>query len=332
MNCNYSKENKFEEVADSNDLDLSPQGITTLQVNITKLCNQSCVHCHVDASPRRNEEMDFVTVNRCLEILDKNDSIETLDITGGAPELHPHFKYFVSHARNMNRHVIIRHNLTVTIDGNPVTGESKTDLPDFFADNKVELISSLPFYSRYLTDRQRGSGVFEKSIKSLKLLNKAGYGINGSGLILNFVYNPVGAYLPPDQEGLESEYKKELGEKFHIYFNNLYTLTNMPINRFRNQLIKKGNYKEYLDKLINRFNPEAALGIMCRNMLSIGYDGKIYDCDFNQMLDMPIKIKKTNITVFDFDIHSLSERKIRFGNHCFGCTAGNGSSCGGRTT
>ena len=322
----------FENYIDNHKVDLSPTQINTLQANITKLCNQTCVHCHVDASPKRKEQMNIETVNKCLEILNDNEDLCVLDLTGGAPELNPHFDYFVSEAKKLNKHVIIRHNLTVTLDGNPVTGESKEYLPEFFAEHGVELISSLPYYQEYFTDKQRGKGVFAKSIESIKMLNNIGYGINDSELILNFVYNPVGAFLPPSQENLEKDFKKELFEKYGITFNKLFTITNMPIHRFRKQLLKLGTYTEYMDKLINSFNPDAAKGIMCRSMISVGYDGKIYDCDFNQMLEMQLINGNNNLTIFNVDFKKLKNRKIRFSSHCFGCTAGAGSSCGGTTT
>lgn len=326
-----SQKNKFESIVREHELDLSPLGIDTLQVNITKVCNQSCVHCHVDASPRRTEQMSLEYVEKCLDILSKYKSIRNLDLTGGAPELNPHFNYFVKEAGKLGKHISVRHNLTVTLDGNPVNGENKRYLPRFFADNKVEVISSLPFYSGYLTDKQRGDGVFHKSIESIKLLNSVGYGKDNTGLFLHFIYNPVGSYLPPSQEDLEKDYKRELESKYGIYFNNLYTITNMPVNRFRNQLLKAGSYERYMQKLVERFNPAAAEGIMCRNMISVGYDGVLYDCDFNQMLGLCISSGKTAMSIFDFDPEILLRRKIMFKDHCLGCTAGSGSSCAGTT-
>jgi len=314
-----------------NGQELRPLSIDTLQVNVTKLCNQACVHCHVDASPRRTEQMDLDTANRCLEILGDHDRIRNLDITGGAPELNPHFEHLVREAVKLGKHVIVRHNLTVTLDGNPVTGESKSHLPAFYAEHGVEVISSLPYYQEYFTDKQRGKGVFEKSIKSIMLLNSAGYGIENTGLVLNFVYNPVGAFLPAPQKNLEADFKRELHKKYGIVFNSLYTITNMPINRFRQQLKKIGAYDEYMTRLVNSYNPAAAEGVMCRSLVSVGYDGRIYDCDFNQMLDLALTGKGKPMTVFDFDYESLLKRRIIFGSHCFGCTAGPGSSCGGAT-
>ncbi|NIP31568.1 MAG: radical SAM/Cys-rich domain protein [Candidatus Dadabacteria bacterium] len=329
-NLSDSKFN-FEKLLTKHNLNLNPVTIDTLQVNVTKLCNQTCVHCHVDASPRRREQMDIKSVNKCLEILDQNKSIKTLDLTGGAPELNPHFDYFVKEAKKLNKHIIVRHNLTVTLDGNPQTGEDKTYLPEFFAANEVEVISSLPYYQEYFTDKQRGKGVFEKSIKSIKMLNKIGYGNDKPNLKLNFVYNPVGAFLPASQENLEKDFKKELYNTHGITFNSLYTITNMPINRFKQQLLKLDAYEEYMNKLVNAFNPSAAEGIMCRNLLSISHDGYIYDCDFNQMLQINAHYNKEPLTIFNFNYKSVLERKIKFDSHCLGCTAGAGSSCGGST-
>jgi len=313
-------------------IDLPPTSIETLQINITKLCNQTCVHCHVDASPKRKEQMDLESVNACLDILASNESIKNLDLTGGAPELNPHFDYFVTEARKLNKHVMVRHNLTVTIDGNPVTGESKEYLPEFYAENRVEVISSLPYYQEYFTDKQRGKGVFEKSIQSILLLNGQGFGKEDTGLELNFVYNPVGAFLPASQQSLEADFKRELKKKYDIDFNKLYVITNMPINRFKQQLKKLGAYDEYMTKLVNAFNPSSAEGVMCRSLISVSHDGRIYDCDFNQMLEMDALVDQEHMTIFNFDYEKLLNRKIMFGSHCFGCTAGSGSSCGGSTT
>lgn len=313
----------------SHGLDITPITIQTLQVNITKLCNQTCTHCHVDASPHRKEQMSLECVDRCLEILGENDCIKNLDLTGGAPELNPHFDYFVKEARSLGKHVMVRHNLTVTLDGNPQTGEEKTYIPGFFAENRVEVISSLPYYSSYFTDKQRGKGVFEKSIESLRMLNREGYG--DGELKLNLVYNPVGTYLPPDQKSLEADFKSKLEKDHGIRFDNLYTITNMPINRFEKELKKHDLYEEYIEKLVNAFNTEAVNGIMCRNLISVSHDGKIYDCDFNQMLDMQARNEGGGLTIFNFDLGKALKRKIKFGVHCFGCTAGAGSSCGGET-
>jgi radical SAM/Cys-rich protein len=325
-----AKYNFYKTLSDKQ-IDLAATKIETLQINITKLCNQTCLHCHVDASPKRKEQMDLDSINRCLEILASNDSIKNLDLTGGAPELNPHFDYFVREARKLNKHVMVRHNLTVTIDGNPVTGESKEYLPEFYAENRVEVISSLPYYQQYFTDKQRGEGVFEKSIESILLLNNQGFGRKGTGLELNFVYNPVGAFLPASQESLEADFKRELYKKYEIEFNKLFVITNMPINRFKQQLERLGAYDEYMTKLVNAFNTTAAQGVMCRSLISVSHDGRIYDCDFNQMLEMDIVMDHEPMTIFNFDYNKLLNREIMFGSHCYGCTAGSGSSCGGST-
>ena len=325
-----AKYNFYKTLSDKQ-IDLAATKIETLQINITKLCNQTCLHCHVDASPKRKEQMDLDSINRCLEILASNDSIKNLDLTGGAPELNPHFDYFVREARKLNKHVMVRHNLTVTIDGNPVTGESKEYLPEFYAENRVEVISSLPYYQQYFTDKQRGEGVFEKSIESILLLNNQGFGRKGTGLELNFVYNPVGAFLPASQESLEADFKRELYKKYEIEFNKLFVITNMPINRFKQQLERLRAYDEYMTKLVNAFNPTAAQDVMCRSLISISHDGRIYDCDFNQMLEMDIVMDHEPMTIFNFDYNKLLNREIMFGSHCYGCTAGSGSSCGGST-
>jgi radical SAM/Cys-rich protein len=313
-------------------IELPPLAIETLQANITKLCNQVCRHCHVDASPSRTEAMPRAGIEQLIAILAAHPQIAKLDITGGAPELHPDFDWLVAEATALGRHVMARHNLTVQLDGNPVTGESKEYLPSFYAKHRVEVISSLPYYQEFFTDSQRGKGVFGKSIEAMKRLNAQGYGHEGSGLALNLVYNPVGPYLPAPQAALEADYKRELKDKFGVVFNGLFTITNMPINRFRLHLEKSGQYEAYMDKLLAAFNPAAAEGVMCRSLISVGYDGTLYDCDFNQMLEMQV-IDGGNrpATIFDFDFDALVKRRIRFGSHCLGCTAGAGSSCGGAT-
>jgi radical SAM/Cys-rich protein len=313
-------------------IELPPLSIETLQVNITKLCNQQCRHCHVDASPARRERMSDEGIAKCLEILERHPGVAKLDITGGAPELHPGFRGFVKRARAIGRHVMVRHNLTVQLDPHPQTGESMEYLPEFFARHRVEVISSLPYYQQYFTDAQRGDGVFGKSIEAMRRLNTRGYGVEGSGLALNLVYNPVGPYLPPAQAALEADYKRELKAKFGVTFNALYTITNMPINRFRLHLQKTGQLEPYMDKLLAAFNPAAAEGVMCRSLISVGHDGRIYDCDFNQMLEMQASGGDGRpLTIFDFDFERVLARGIRFGEHCLGCTAGSGSSCGGAT-
>ncbi|MBE0416790.1 MAG: arsenosugar biosynthesis radical SAM protein ArsS [Coriobacteriia bacterium] len=321
----------FKEVMSEFDVDLSAESVGVLQVNITRLCNQACAHCHVDASPTRREMMDRRIIEYCLEVLETHHEIGVLDITGGAPELHPYFKHLVRRTRSLERHVIVRHNLTVTLDPHPVTGESMRWLPAFFAEQRVELVSSLPHYQPYLTDRQRGSGAFEKSIESMRLLNATGFGRTGSGLVLSLVHNPVGPYLPADQCSLERDYRRALADLQGVTFDRLYAVTNMPINRFARQLRDLGAQEEYLERLGSACNPAAALNVMCRTMVSVGPDGTLYDCDFNQMLDLAIGSDRP-ATICDFDAERLKGREIRFADHCFGCTAGAGSSCGGATT
>lgn len=320
----------FSDTIKARQVDLTPRSVGVLQANVTRLCNQTCVHCHVDASPRRKESMAPELVAKLLEVLRTNREIHTLDLTGGAPELHPQFREMVETGRSLGRKVIVRHNLTVTQDPHPKTKESMGWLPRFFAENQVEVVSSLPYYQEFFTDKQRGSGVFKKSIASLKLLNEQGYGVEGSGLVLDLVYNPVGPFLPAPQADLERDYKRELDDKFGVRFTHLFALTNMPINRFKAQLKVLGTYHDYMDRLAAAFNPEAAGGVMCRDMISVGYDGTLYDCDFNQMLDMACG-DVTPMSLATFQMERVKGRKIRLGDHCYGCTAGAGSSCGGTT-
>jgi radical SAM/Cys-rich protein len=326
------KRHDFEARLRAHGLALPPTGIDTLQVNVTKLCNQACRHCHVDASPARREMLSDEGIARCLAILAAHPQIRTLDITGGAPELHPAFAAFVAGAVALGRHVIVRHNLTVQIDGHPLTGETMAHLPAFFAGHRVEVVSSLPYHQAYFTDAQRGSGVFAKSIDALRRLNAIGYGDGRSGLVLNLVYNPVGPYLPAAQASLEADYKRELAARHGVAFDRLFTLTNMPIHRFRQHLEKSGQFDSYMDKLAGAFNPAATAGLMCRNLISVGHDGRIYDCDFNQQLELPARAANgAPLSIFDFDAERVLARAIRFDDHCFGCTAGAGSSCGGTT-
>jgi radical SAM/Cys-rich protein len=324
--------NRFEQTLDARGIALPPLSIETLQVNITKQCNQACRHCHVDASPTRTERLSRAGIERLVELLRIHPQITKLDITGGAPELHPDFEWLVGAARALGRHVMVRHNLTVQFDGNTQTGEAKRHLPEFFAAQRCEVISSLPYYQEFFTDAQRGKGVFGKSIEALRRLNAVGYGAPGSGLVLNLVYNPVGPYLPAAQAALEADYQRELKDKFGVVFNGLYTITNMPIHRFRLHLEKSGQYADYMDKLLAAFNPGAASGVMCRSLISVGWDGRLYDCDFNQQLEMDVRgADGRAATIFDFDLPALLARRIRFDDHCLGCTAGAGSSCGGAT-
>lgn len=301
---------------------LRPTGIDIFQMNMGKMCNQVCKHCHVDAGPDRKEIMTQETMQLCLDILAKHD-IPMIDLTGGAPEMNPHFRWFVEEASKLGKHIMDRCNLTII-----VANKKYHDLPQFFAQHKVEVISSLPHYTAGRTDRQRGDGVFESSIKALQMLNEFGYGVEGTDLKLNLVYNPTGALLPGPQGELEADYKKALKANFGIDFNSLYVITNMPISRFLDYLIQSGNYEDYMQKLIDAFNPSAALGVMCRNTLSVGWDGYLYDCDFNQMLDIKVDSKAQHLR--DFDFEALVDRDIVVDQHCYGCTAGLGSSCGGQ--
>ncbi|TGJ98307.1 radical SAM/Cys-rich domain protein [Leptospira langatensis] len=311
-------EEKLQEIGS---FPLRPTGIDILQVNVGKLCNQSCKHCHVDAAPDRKEVMSKETMQECLVAL-ASPNITTLDITGGAPEMNPNFKWFVEEASKLGKKILVRCNLTIVL-----AGEKYRGLPEFFAKHRVEVISSLPYFQKRRTDAQRGEGVFDRSVQALQKLNEIGYGIPGSGLILNLVYNPGGAFLPGGQSTLESDFKRELKQHFGVEFNSLFALTNMPISRFLEFLLESGNLDSYLEKLVTTFNPSAAAGVMCRNTLSVGWDGSLYDCDFNQMLDMQLEGEVTKIS--DFNQASLDARAIRLEQHCYGCTAGAGSSCGG---
>lgn len=299
---------------------LKPSGIDILQINVGKMCNQTCSHCHVDAGPDRKEIMTKETLQLCLEAVDKGN-IKVVDLTGGAPEMNPHFRWLVEELSHRKVNIMVRSNLTIIL-ANP----KYNDLPEFFKKHKVEVISSLPHYSKLRTDAQRGEGVFEKSIKALQMLNAVGYGIKDSGLNLNLVFNPTGALLPPSQSSLERDFKERLSRQYGVSFNSLFAITNMPISRFLDYLLVSGNYESYMEELVNSFNPTAIDSIMCRNMLSVGWDGYLFDCDFNQMLDM-----KTNVIehIKDFDKEKLTNRLIKLGQHCYGCTAGAGSSCGG---
>ncbi len=301
---------------------LKPTQVEIFQVNIGKMCNQTCKHCHVDAGPDRKEIMTRETMQQCIDVLQKNPQLHTVDITGGAPELNPDFRWFVEEVAKLERHIIVRCNLTIIL-----ANKKYYDLPQFYKQHKVEVVSSLPFYTQDRTDRQRGNGVFEDSIKALQMLNNVGYGKDGTGLILNLVYNPAGAFLPPSQQSLEKEYKLALMQKYGIEFNNLFAITNLPINRFLDYLLQSGNYEGYMEKLVNAYNPIAAANVMCRNTISIGWDGYLYDCDFNQMLDLKVNGRSRHISNFNTD--DLSQREIIIGQHCYGCTAGAGSSCGG---
>jgi radical SAM/Cys-rich protein len=301
---------------------LRSTGIEIFQINVGKLCNQTCAHCHVDAGPTRTERMSQRTAERCMEVLART-SIPKVDITGGAPELNPVFEYLVRETRRLGRHVMDRCNLTV------LTLPRSEHLPGFLAEQKVEVVASLPHYRATSTDRQRGEGVYERSIEGLRRLNAVGYGREGSGLRLVLVTNPVGAFLPgSSQAAMLAEWKRELARLHGIVFDDLFAITNMPISRFLDWLLATGNLESYLQRLVDAFNPSAAAGVMCRNTISIGWDGTLYDCDFNQMLELPVGFAQPR-TIDDFDLALLDRRRIVTARHCFGCTAGSGSSCGG---
>jgi radical SAM/Cys-rich protein len=301
--------------------ELQRREVTTLQINVGKLCNQACHHCHVEAGPKRTEIMPAGVADRILALLVATPSIQTVDITGGAPELNENFRRLVSESRRMQKQVIDRCNLTVLFEPGLET------LAEFLAANNVEITASLPCYTESNVDQQRGKGAFEKSIRALRLLNGIGYGNPESGLALNLVYNPLGASLPPPQEKLEADYKGHLRESFGIEFNRLFTITNMPIKRFADMLAREGRQESYMGLLVNHFNRATVDHVMCRDLVSIGWDGKIYDCDFNQMLDLETPGGKD---IWEIDSFAeLANSRIATGSHCFGCTAGAGSSCGG---
>lgn len=297
--------------------------LDTLQVNLGYTCNQSCKHCHVNAGPNRTETMALEHINDILSFI-QNNPVKKLDLTGGAPELNKHFRYLVTQARALNVTVIDRCNLTI------LNEDGQQGLAEFLAENQVEVVASLPCYSKINVDQQRGKGVFEQSITGLKQLNALGYGKPDSELILNLMYNPIGAFLPPAQHSLEQEYKQKLFDDFEIEFSHLYTLTNMPIMRFGSTLVSKGEFDNYMDLLKSSHSDDNLQTVMCKNLISIDWQGFIYDCDFNQMLDMPTSCstkQKTHISELVTD--SLLNSPIQIGDHCYGCTAGSGSSCGG---
>jgi radical SAM/Cys-rich protein len=309
----------FEEsLAETGRWPLRAIDIEVLQVNVGKVCNQTCAHCHVDAGPDRREVMSAETAELCLDVLARHD-IPTLDITGGAPELNPNFRRLVARGRELGRHVIDRCNLTILL------APGYMDLPGFLADHRVEVVASLPCYLMENVDKQRGAGVFDKSIEALRRLNAVGY---GRDLPLNLVYNPVGPSLPPTQPKLEAAYREQLRSRFGIEFTRLFTITNMPISRFLDDLVRSGKLDAYLEKLIGAYNPAAADGVMCRTTLSVGWNGRLYDCDFNQMLDLEVGDGAPR-HIRDFDRARLGGRRVVSRQHCYGCTAGAGSSCGG---
>ena len=296
----------------------------TLQVNVGKLCNQACHHCHVDAGPKRTEIMERRTASRVLALVAANPAVGAVDITGGAPELNPNFADLVEGATALGRQVIIRCNLTVLFE------PGMEHLPDLYRRNAVELTCSLPCYTADNVDQQRGRGVFDRSIEALQLLNRIGYGRPGSNLCLNLVYNPLGDFLPPQQDTLEAKYREELGRLFDIEFHHLYTLTNMPIRRFADQLRRNGRFDAYLGLLVNHFNPRTVEGLMCRDLVSVDWEGRLYDCDFNQMLEIALAGESRPRTIWEVErLSDLAGLEIATAAHCFGCTAGAGSSCDG---
>lgn len=301
---------------------LQPKKIEILQINVGYMCNQVCSHCHVDAGPDRKEIMTVKTMQLILDVL-KTSDVKTLDLTGGAPEMNPNFRWFVEEASKLGvKDFIVRSNLTIIL-----ANKKYHDLPEFFAKHNIHVISSLPFYKREKTDKQRGDGVFDKSIQALQMLNKVGYGKAGSTLKLDLVYNPSGAFLPTDQKALEHDFKKALKEDFNIDFHSLFAITNLPISRFLDYLIASDNYEDYMYALVEAFNPSAVANVMCTNTISVNWDGWLYDCDFNQMLELKVASNAKHLS--DFNQEILQNRNIIISQHCYGCTAGAGSSCQG---
>lgn len=298
--------------------------LTTLQINVGKVCNQTCTHCHVDAGPDRRESMSRQTAEQIISFL-RNSSIQTFDITGGAPEMNPNFQWLVEQASGLGRKVIDRCNLTV------LSATGFTYLPEFLAKHRVTIIASLPCYLAENCDAQRGSGVFVKSIEAIRTLNQLGYGIPGSSLELHLVYNPVGTGLPPNQLKLEQEYREQLLARYAIQFSQLFTITNMPISRYLDDLLRQGMYMDYMQKLVSSFNPSTIDGLMCRSMVSVDWKGNLFDCDFNQMLELHIESDRPQ-HISQATESDLSDRRIQTANHCFGCTSGCGSSCTGSLT
>ncbi|MBA6156151.1 arsenosugar biosynthesis radical SAM protein ArsS [Tenacibaculum sp. S7007] len=311
-----------KKIKETNQFPLRPKKLEILQINLGYMCNQVCAHCHVDAGPDRKEIMTIETMQQCLDVI-KNTGAHTLDLTGGAPEMNPNFRWFVEEASKAGiKDFIVRSNLTI-IRAN----KKYYDLPEFFKKHNVHVVSSMPHWTRGKTDKQRGDGVFDKSIKALQMLNEVGYGIEGTNLKLDLVYNPSGAFLPGDQAALESDFKKALKEDFNIEFNSLFAITNLPISRFLDYLIASENYEDYMYALVEAYNPMAVENVMCTNTLSVSWDGYLYDCDFNQMLNLKVNSKVKHIS--DYNEELLQNRNIIINQHCYGCTSGAGSSCQG---
>ena len=309
-------------ISETNKFPLKAKKLEILQINVGYMCNQVCDHCHVDAGPDRKEIMTRDTMRQCLEVI-KNTGAHTLDLTGGAPEMNPDFRWFVEEAAKAGiKDFIVRSNLTI-IRAN----KKYYDLPEFFKKHNVHVVSSMPHWTRGKTDKQRGDGVFDKSIKALQELNAVGYGMPDSKLKLDLVYNPSGAFLPGDQAAMEKDFKKALKEDFDIQFHSLFAITNLPIARFLDYLIASENYEDYMYSLVEAYNPAAVENVMCTNTLSISWDGYLFDCDFNQMLELPVNGKSQHISEYNEDL--LEGRNIVISQHCYGCTAGAGSSCQG---
>ena len=309
-------------IKETNQFPLRPKKLEILQINLGYMCNQVCEHCHVDAGPDRKEIMTIETMQQCLEVI-KKTAAHTLDLTGGAPEMNPNFRWFVEEAAKAGiKDFIVRSNLTI-IRAN----KKYYDLPQFFKKHNVHVVSSMPHWTRGKTDKQRGDGVFDKSITALQMLNEVGYGMPNSDLKLDLVYNPSGAFLPGDQKALENDFKKALKADFNIDFHSLFAITNLPISRFLDYLIASENYEEYMYNLVDAYNPAAVANVMCKNTLSVSWDGNLYDCDFNQMLNLKVNSKIKHIS--DYNEEVLQDRNIIINQHCYGCTAGAGSSCQG---
>ena len=309
---------------ENNQFPVKLEKLAVFQVNIGYMCNLVCEHCHVDAGPDRKEIMTKETMQQCLEAM-RISGATTIDITGGAPEMNPNFRWFIEEINKLGiKDIIVRSNLTII-----VANKKYYDLPEFFKENNVHVVSSLPCYTKENVDKQRGEGTYDGSIKALKMLNAVGYGVEGTGLILDLVYNPGGPSLPGSQEGLENDYKRELKQLFGITFNYLFTITNLPISRFLDFLLAAERYEEYMEKLVTSFNPFAVDGVMCKNTISVSWDGHIYDCDFNQILELKVASKSNHIN--NFNLEDLAKREIIMSQHCYGCTAGAGSSCQGAT-
>ena len=302
---------------------LRSEGVEILQMNVGRVCNLSCKHCHVEAGPQRTEQMSRGVFEKCLDILRKSE-IPTIDITGGSPEMNPHMEWFLAEVANLERRLIVRSNLVILLEG------EYRKFVDIYEKNRVELVISLPDYTGKKTDKQRGEGAFAAIVKALKILNQRGYGMEGSGLVLDIVHNPIGAYLPGSQQVLEQEYRRRLKEDHDVRFNQLFCLTNLPVGRYLEYLTTTDNYIDYMTELVGAFNPGAVDRVMCKTTVSVGWDGTLYDCDFNQMLKLPINHGAPN-HIMSFDMTRLRSRRIVINNHCFGCTAGAGSSCQGQT-